>query len=368
MRTNFLDICQDLIGEDNGSQETMPKLQFSATKTNTDDKEPSQKDDSDCSKYLSRRFADMSMRELTTSDDDPLPLGQMQAFSIINSEHKDDMDEVENSEEEEEAERVRTRFARRLAAADTQPMPTEGYDDDFSSANTMKDDGPCIPSFNETISDTQSIPSDSSVVILDTDEGEETDHSSEEQHKPVDKDQDDIRKDRTHPKVVDIAAKISIRIRIPDRTTSESTEGEEEQVEQQNTSESPAEKDQGDYNGDNDAQQRAEAIVQTPCAAPKSEAEAFLSKSRSLLNRLYGRAWQTPEVISNLESPFFTTFKKRNKERQKIPLNCPVSCSDTEGSGGWESKLYIFPLIFANNFFSSLSLFRFQGLLPKRGQ
>ncbi|KAH8236046.1 hypothetical protein KR038_011324 [Drosophila bunnanda] len=91
---------------------------------------------------------------------------------------------------------------------------------------------------------------------------------------------------------INISAKINIKISIP-TTYSSSGDEQEEQVQQQISSEIVDVEEQALQ-----PQQHQKSMLSTGDA---SEDEQFLTQAERLLNQLYGKSWQTPDVIRTLK-------------------------------------------------------------------
>lgn len=334
---NLLNDIEDTTDDDdNFSKEIMEKLQI----TDFDNDIISNNSLTNYSNFLSEKFANMSVHSndnvlssntesIQELDSELIPMGQTCPSNIYKK---------KNSLQNEICSDNETRKDKLIAIADTQSMTADESDVDDSDANSLVDSN-------------HSDYRDQSIVILETDKSESESSSSEDNTNSL-KGKDNREKvilesnnnkstcedignnsktSRKHtggsnPKV-DISAKISIKIRVP-VTSNSSSPGEEES----NSSPSLSDRNHSinnDLSWSNEAFQKE---AHTPILKSKQDIDAdiFLTKSKNLLNSLYGKSWQTPEVISNLQSGLLETGSLTRNRGSNAKLTSSSSSDEYE--------------------------------------
>ncbi|XP_033150349.1 uncharacterized protein LOC108604974 [Drosophila busckii] len=117
---------------------------------------------------------------------------------------------------------------------------------------------------------------------------------------------------------INISAKINIKIHIPHMDSSSNQSSEEQQLTPEPTTEYK------DKSCQQQQQQQKESVEQKQeCSDDAgSEDEEFLQNAEQLLNQLYGKAWQTPDVIRTLKRSSGSGGKQPSSTRSKrTPLN-----------------------------------------------
>ncbi|XP_017065913.1 uncharacterized protein LOC108104387 isoform X2 [Drosophila eugracilis] len=165
--------------------------------------------------------------------------------------------------------------------------------DNDTEINTLCSDNSC--SHNSTIHEEQPVPTDSIEIPETCSEGEPTPQkrssgssiSGEDELGPI------------QVSSINISAKINIKISIP---TMESSEDDEEQYPSPRATKSlpSSEEVQHQEHQQQDPQKslHQRSMLSTGDA---SEDEQFLTHAEKLLNQLYGKSWQTPDVIRTLK-------------------------------------------------------------------
>lgn len=105
---------------------------------------------------------------------------------------------------------------------------------------------------------------------------------------------------------INISAKINIKIHIPnmDSSSAESEHSDQSYVQAAPSSEARAEPQQQDRVEQQQLQQECEQQQEqerSVLSGDASEDEQFLTQAEKLLNQLYGKSWQTPDVIRTLK-------------------------------------------------------------------
>nr|XP_017006652.2 uncharacterized protein LOC108063890 isoform X1 [Drosophila takahashii] len=166
---------------------------------------------------------------------------------------------------------------------------------------------------NSTLHEEQPVPEESIEIPETSSEGEPSPQKPSSGSSASDEDD----RETVHVSSINISAKINIKISIP---TMESSSAEDEYPSPRATKSLPSseevqcEKQQ--------PQQQEKSMLSTGDA---SEDEQFLTQAEKLLNQLYGKSWQTPDVIRTLKR----SSGSGGKTAPLRPRNIPATAATT---------------------------------------